>query len=134
MAFLKSIFLAFTIWVLAALLNALLGGSWLYFFSRGFTHWPAAFFLVFIFTLILAAPGIFIFWIVLLVKWNEGLLFRYLLKTGLVISALSTLILYILPIGGVEGQQLFLSLCIVIAAITSIMIHHHIIKSASTDK
>ena len=134
MRFFKSIFTAFTIWVLAALLNALLSGSWVTFFSKEMFSWPGAFILVFIFTLIFSIPGMFIFWIVMLINWNEELLFRTLLKTGFIISALSSLWLYLLDDFGMKGQQLFLSLGIVISAIGSIMAHHSILKMIYTNK
>jgi hypothetical protein len=134
MKFIKSIFTAFTIWVLAAMLNALLSGSWVTFFSNEMYSWPGAFILVLIFTLIFSIPGMFIFWIVMLVNWNEELLFRTLLKAGFIISALSSLWLYLLDDFGINGQELFLSLGIVISAIASIMAHYRIFKMIYTNK
>ncbi|MEP7142337.1 MAG: hypothetical protein ABI707_05690 [Ferruginibacter sp.] len=131
MRFIKSIFLSFTIWVLTALLNAIFSGSWLALFSIELKNWPTAFLVVLICTLVFSIPGMFIFWIVLLVRWNKDLLFRSLLQTGFIISALSSLLLFILPVNELKGQQAFLSLFIVIAVITSVMIHHSIIKSIS---
>lgn len=128
MAFIRSIFFSFTIWLLAAMFNALLSGAWLNVFASYFNEGAGTFFLVFIFTLIFSIPGIFIFWIVLLANWDEVFLFRLLLKAGLIISVLSSLLLYKLHLDEVAGQQLFLSFSIVVSTISSIMIHHHRIR------
>jgi hypothetical protein len=134
MVLIKSIFLSFTIWVLTALLNAVLAVTWLSIFSNEFTCLPAAILVVFIFTLIFSIPGMVIFWIVLLVNRDEELLFRSLLKTGFIVSALSSLMLYILNDDMIGGQKLFLPSCIVIASVASIMIHHPGINSISASK
>lgn len=134
MIFIKSIFFCFTIWVLTALLNALLSGTFLCVFSNAFRHWPETFFEVFICTLFFSVPGIFILWILLLANWHQQQLFGLLLKASLIISALSSLLLGVFPFSLIKGQQLFLSLCIVSASIASIMMHHSIIKSISANK
>jgi hypothetical protein len=133
MIFIKSVFLSFTIWVLTALLNTMLSGGCLA-FSNEVRYWQETFLLVFIGTLIFSIPGIFIFWIVLLVNWRKDLLFRSLLKAGFVISALSSLLLFILPFNHIKGQQAPISLCMIIAAVASIMIHYPAIRSISTNK
>jgi len=125
----QSIFLIFTIWVVTALLNATLCGTLISLFSNEFNYWPSAILMVFIFTLIFSIPGILIYWIILLVNWESAGLFRTLLKAGIIISSLSSLLSYVLPVGMEKGEQLFLPICIVIAAIASIMFHHTIIKS-----
>ena len=134
MTVIKSIFLSFTIWVLTALLNACLGGTWLSVFSNEFSAWQLIFLQVFVCTLFFSVPGMFIFWIVLLVNWEQERLFRVLLKTAFVVSILSSVILYFLPVDVVDDQQFFLSLCVVIASIASIMIHHSTIKTISANK
>ncbi|MBC7886610.1 MAG: hypothetical protein H7Z13_01880 [Ferruginibacter sp.] len=134
MALIKSILLSFSHWVLTALLNALLSGGWLSFFSTECNPWPGAYLLVFICTLVFSIPGIFIFWIVLLVNWDEDLLFRSLLKTGCIVAALTSLLLFVLPVDSIKGQQLFLSCCMLVASGASIMIHHSIIKSITPCK
>ena len=134
MIIIKSIFLCFTIWVLTALLNALLGGTCLYFFSDEFWFWQAAVLDVLFFTLFLSVPGIFIFWLGLLVNRKKALLFRQLLKAGLIISALSSLLLFVLPFNDFKGQQFYLAVCIVVSAITSVMMHHTRIQKFSTNQ
>lgn len=129
MRIIKSIFTCFTIWVLTALLNALLSGTWLSIFSNETGHWPEAFFIILISTLIFSIPGAFVLWIVLLINWNARLLFRTLLGTALVVSVLSSGLLYILPVDIIKGKQFFLSTCMVISSVASIMIHHTNIKS-----
>ena len=134
MAFFKSVFISFTIWGLAALVNAVLSGAWLNLFTNEFNDGVGTFFLVFIFTLVFSIPSMFVFWIVLLANRNETFLFRLLLKAGFTISILSSFILYKLHFDDIAGQQFFLSLSIVLSAITSIMIHHRRIKSITSNK
>ena len=129
MKLIKSIFAGFTVWVLTALLNAVLSSTVISFFSSEFNRWPSTFLLVFIFTLIFSIPGIFLFWITLLVNWNAEGLFRILLRLGFIVSGLSSLLIYALPMEMETGQLLLLSLCMVIATVTSIMLHHSILKS-----
>ena len=113
--------------MLASLLNALLSGTVLFLFSTKFNYWPSAAGEVFFLTLVFSTPPNFIIWIVLLVNWHKDLLFRSLLKAGLTLSFLSSLVTFILPLGLAPGYQLLVSLCIVVAAISSIMLHHSII-------
>jgi len=128
--FIKSVFICFTIWVLAALVNALLAGTCLFIFSHEFGFWPEAFFIVLVFTLLFSVPGAFIFWIVLLINRDEAILFRILLKTGIVLSALSSLLLFIPTFYKAVDQPFAVSFCCVTAAITSVMVHHKRIVSA----
>lgn len=129
MRFIKSIFSTFTIWVLAALLNALLSATWLWLFSTEYNHWPVGFVLALVFTLFFSIPGMFVFWLVLLVNWGKTSLFQLLLKAGFIISLLSSLFLFLLNDAELERQQLFLSLSIVTSSIASIMIHFPIFKT-----
>ncbi len=134
MVFFKSIFSTFTIWVLAAILNALLSATWLWLFSTEYSYWPSGFGLTLLFTLIFSTPGIFVFWLVLLVNWQKPLLFQTLLKAGLIISLLSSLFLFVLNDNEIGGQQFPLSLSIIISAIASIMMHFAIFKNISSNK
>jgi len=131
--FINTIFTSLTFWFLVAMLNGLMSGSVISFFSTEFNYWPSTIFLVFIFTLLFTIPGIFIFWLVLLANWETADVFRTLLKTGFVISIIASLLVYILPVGMGKAELLFLPLCIVIAATASIMIHHSILKSITAN-
>lgn len=134
MPFIRSAFLSFTIWVLAALVNAGLAGTWLAFFSKQPDEWPGAYLLVFIFTLIFSIPAVFIFWLMVVSNWDSESLFKILLRTGFVVSGLSTLILLVVPVGVIHSDILFLAPCIVIATISAIIMHHSIIKSIASHK
>lgn len=134
MMFFKSIFISFTVWVLTALLNALLMGSVLFFLSDEFKYFPSAFGFTLFFTLIFSMPAVFVLWIVLLANWDEQTLFRSLLKTGFIVSILSSVVAYFLPFGVIKSERPLLSLCIVIAAISSIMMHHSMISSINKNK
>ncbi|MEO6731431.1 MAG: hypothetical protein ABIN01_09450 [Ferruginibacter sp.] len=79
-------------------------------------------------------PAVFVLWIVLLANWDEQTLFRSLLKTGFIVSILSSVVAYFLPFGVIKSERPLLSLCIVIAAISSIMMHHSMISSINKNK
>lgn len=132
--FMKSIIVSFTIWVVTALFNALLSGGWMLLFSNEFTYWPVAFFAFFFFTLVFSIPGMFIFWIVFVVNRCAGALFRLLLKTGFIISAVSSLMIYVFNADGLDGQEPFLMLFIVVAWMNAIMIHHSWVKSMTANR
>ncbi|MEJ7589141.1 MAG: hypothetical protein WKI04_16410 [Ferruginibacter sp.] len=134
MKFFKSVIISFTIWIMTGILNTLLSGSYLYYFSNEFSDAPGTYLLSFIFTLVFSIPGIFIFWLVLLVNRNSKLLFRSLLQAGFLISALSSLLLFALPFNHAKGQLVFLSGCIVVSPIASIMLHHSPIRSSTETK
>ncbi len=125
----KSIFICCSIWLLAGLLNALLFATWLSLFTTEFHHWPRTFGLALIFSLLFSVPGMFIFWVVFVVNWSCDLLFRHLLNAGLILSVLSSLLLFLFD-GEIQKQQFVLACYIVIAALSSIMIHHTFIKNS----
>lgn len=128
MRILKSIFICLTIWVLTALINTLLSGTILLFFSLNFRSSASVFFLVFIFTLIFSIPAVFVFWNVLLIYWNNENLFRILLRVGFITSCLSTPLVVKL-LDEEISTVIWLSIFIVISSIGSIMFHHSIIRS-----
>lgn len=129
--FFQSVFLCITIWVLTALINTIIGGSYLLLTANDYYPWPGNYGLVFGFTLFFSVPAMFFFWIALLINWSDVNLFRFLLKAGFILSALFSTLLYFLPTD-LPGSQVFvMTLCIVVASIASIMIHHLIIKSIS---
>ena len=128
MRFFKSIFLCLTIWVLTALINTLLSGTMLLFFSFDFHLSYSVFLLVFFFTLIFSIPAMFIFWNVLMIYWNNKNLFLILLRVGFITSCLSVpLVIKLMdePI----STEIWLSIFVIISAIGSIMFHHSIIRS-----
>ena len=122
--FIRSILLSFTIWVLTALLNAAIGGTWLCLFTNEYSGPTSTYMMVLVITLLFSVPGMFFFWIVLLASWEGEHLFRTLLKAAMVISALSALLLFMLPHGLARSEIFALSACVIIAAVTSVMLHH----------
>ena len=127
MIFFKSIFLCLTIWVLTALINTLLSGTMLLFFSFDFHLSYSVFFLVFFFTLIFSIPAMFIFWNVLMIYWNNKNLFLILLRVGFITSCLS-IPLVIKLLDEQMTTEMWLSIFVIISAIGSIMFHHSIIR------
>ena len=127
MIFFKSIFLCLTIWVLTALINTLLSGTMLLFFSFDFHLSYSVFLLVFFFTLIFSIPAMFIFWNVLMIYWNNKNLFLILLRVGFITSCLS-IPLVIKLLDEQMTTEMWLSIFVIISAIGSIMFHHSIIR------
>ena len=127
MRFFKSIFLCLTIWVLTALINTLLSGTMLLFFSFDFHLSYSVLFLVFFFTLIFSIPAMFIFWNVLMIYWNNKNLFLILLRVGFITSCLS-IPLVIKLLDEQMTTEMWLSIFVIISAIGSIMFHHSIIR------
>jgi cytochrome c biogenesis factor len=125
----KTCFFTFTIWLLAAFINGVLYAT---VFSLGKlvnTDAAESFFLATIFSLVFSIPAIFCFWIVFLTNSEKENLSAVLLKTAFIVSALSCLIVPILPSDVVNGHHVLLVLMIVIAALTSVLLHHPVIKS-----
>ncbi len=129
--FFQSIFLCITIWVLTALINTAIGGSYLLMASNANYPWPGNYPLVFGFTLFFSIPAMFFFWIALLANWSVDNLFRFMLKAGFILSALFSTLLYFLPTDLPKSQVFIMTICIVSASIASIMIHHSVIQSIS---
>ena len=130
----KAIFLTFTIWLLTALLNGLLSGTWLVFYSVEFNEWTIGCFSVFIATLFFSIPGTFILWLVFLVNSKEEYLFRSLLKAGFIVSSLSSAFIFVLPLGLGKREFLMVFLLAILSLTTAIMIHHAAIRTKTSHK
>ncbi|MGG9971250.1 hypothetical protein ACQ33O_05580 [Ferruginibacter sp. SUN002] len=130
---LRTILYSFTIWVLAAMINALLSATLLIFSEAEYLDsWPGVFVLALVFSLLFSAPGIFIFWLVFISNTKDKNLFRLLLRTGIICSAASGLLFVVLLGHEFKGQENYLGFFGVVAAITAIMIHHRPIVSLNT--
>ena len=114
----------FTIWVLAALINALLSASCLFF--TGHESWPGAFMLSLIFTLLFSCPGIFIFWVTFIStpKNDAAYLFRRLLKCTIIAAAVSATGFAVLFHGEFANCIFLLGWSIVIAGIVAVLAHN----------
>ena len=134
MKIIRSIFLSFTVWVLAALFNAILSSTCLYFFMPDFQYWAGGIAVVFFLSLIFSVPGIIIFWIVILFNWDEDTLFRSLLKAGFIIAMASSLFLFTPIFKDFLKHPMILAPCILVATIGAIMLHHSTILSFFSKK
>ncbi len=134
--YLKSTIHSFTIWVLAALINAILSAWCLSVAPNAFDNWGEAFMLAFFVTLIFSIPGVFIFWITYMTNrmTDSSSLFRVLLRTGFIIAVVSGLLFFISFNGMLKGFTFFLMLSIIVAAISSIMLHHNFIIVSHKNK
>ncbi len=127
MKLIQIVFVNFTLWMLTALVNGLLGGTWCYVFVANWKSWWEHCLLIFLATLVFSVPGFFIIWIVLLGNYASPGLFRSLLKAGLVVSALSSMLLLCFD-DFIVGQQLMLAVLTVLSTLVSIMLLHSIIN------
>ncbi len=130
--YIKITITTFTAWILCAIINGLLCGTYMYLATSYFSEWPGEILLVFFFSLFFSAPGFFIFWIVLLIsfaRWiEERALFRVALSTGFALSLIT----------GFLGSNMFKSefpnskylfvFFVILSAITGIMMHFNHFK------
>ena len=123
----------FTIWVLTALINAILSASVLAFSDTEFNAWFFAFLLAFFFTLIFSVPAIFIFLIFFTAteKDDAGYLFRTLLITGFITASISAAAFYAAFNTAFKGFTILLMFSIVLSTLSAIMLHHKFIVAIS---
>ncbi len=127
---LKITFRTFTLWVLSSIFNGLICGSFLSLRDSysGFGH----VFFIFFLSLIFAAPGFFIFWIIMLTKLQahvyERALFRAALSTGFILSIATVLICRTMYESMHQQANYVFSLSIIISAEASIMLHFRSFK------
>jgi hypothetical protein len=121
----------FTIWVLTALINAVVSASVLAFSDTEFNMWSFTFLLAFFFTLIFSVPAGFIFFILFTVteKSDAGYLFRVLLVTGFITASISTALFYTAFNTAFKGFTIFLVFSIVLSTISAILLHHKFIAA-----
>jgi drug/metabolite transporter (DMT)-like permease len=121
----------FTIWVLTALINAVMSACCLAFSDTEFNVWILAFLLTLFFTLLFSVPAVFIFFIFFAAtsKSDTGHLFRVLLVAGFVTAVASAVAFYFAFYYQFKTFTIFLTLSIVISAISSIMLHHKFIAA-----
>jgi hypothetical protein len=119
----------FTIWVLTALINAVISACCLAFSNTEFNVWILAFLLTLFFTLLFSVPAVFIFFICFAAtsKSDAGHLFRVLLVAAFVTAIISAAGFYVAFYYQFKTFTIFLTLSIVISAISSIMLHHKFI-------
>ncbi|MDN3658966.1 hypothetical protein QWZ08_25205 [Ferruginibacter paludis] len=119
----------FTIWVLTALINAVVSASLLAFSDSEFNRWVFAFSLAFFFTLIFSAPAVFIFFIFFATTENDdaGYLFRVLVITGFVTATISAAVFYAAFNSIFKSFTILLTLSIVCSTLSAIMLHHKFI-------
>lgn len=119
----------FTIWVLTALINAVVSASVLAFSDTEFNAWLFTFLLAFFFTLLFSAPAVFIFFILFTAteKNDAGYLFRVLLVTGFITASISAAAFYTAFSTAFKEFTIFLVFSIVLSTISAIMLHHKFI-------
>lgn len=126
---------SFTIWVLAALINAILSTCCLSVAPNNFGNWIENFTLIFFLTLVFSIPAIFIFWIIYMTTPMDGnALFPQLLRTGFIMAFISAVLFFIFFNSMFKSGAFFLALSIIVAAVTSIMLHHHFIVASYKNK
>jgi len=126
--FVRTVFISFTIWIAAALINSIMVTAWSLFSGHGSGQPLLTFAMVTALSLLFSIPGIFIFWIFFIANYYEAGLFQLLLKTGLFTSLFSTLLFFGCAGKGLSGAYWF-ALFAVTAAIAAILIHHSTITN-----
>lgn len=127
--FVRSVFLCITIWVLTGILSGLLTGSCLMFIQSSTELWPGIVLFVGLFTMAFSIPGMFVFLLIVIWNWNSPALFRIMLRCAAMLPLLSTSLLYLFPMGLDRNEFSVISIGVTISCLTSVMLHHSIIKS-----
>lgn len=121
-----------TIWLLTSFINGILCGVALFFLNHTYDQLPGDICLIFIVSLFFSAPGFFIFWIVLLLKFFfytiERALFRSALITGLILSFVTAYPGSKIFASEFMGYALIPASCIVLSAMISIILHFKYFK------
>lgn len=120
---------ACSIWVLAAVINAILCAGSLFFSLKDYEDWSYNFYVAFVFTLFFSAPAILFFWFIFLLntKENSKLLFRLLFRYVFFSAVFFALVFAIGLYPTLGSGALLLAYCIVTAAVFSLMCHHYFI-------
>lgn len=123
------VFRTFTIWVMTALINAIISAACLYFSKGIFEDWPLAFVLAFVFTLLFSLPSLLVFFIIFIAaqKADGEALFRRLLGTGWIMAIISGVIFCTSFYSEFNEVTLLLGFSIFAATTTSILLHHRFI-------
>jgi hypothetical protein len=134
--YLKSTIHCFTIWVLAALINAILSATCLSVAPNEFSNWGEALILTFSFTLAFSIPAVFIFWIIYMTSRmvNGNALFRLLLCSGFIGAVVSSVLFFISFSDMFKNYTFFLALSIIVAAVGSVMLHYNVISKNYKNK
>jgi hypothetical protein len=121
-----------TIWLCACLINAMLCGIALVFLNDMYLEVIGDIFLIFMLSLFFSAPGFFIFWVILLIKFcfyiTGRTLFRSALITGFVLSSVTAYFGSKIFASEFMGYALIPASCIIFSAISSIMLHFKYFK------
>ncbi len=130
----QTIIYSFTIWIVAALINAVLNATLLGFSEFRNESWPGAFVLALIFSLLFSAPGILILWVVFLINMDEEELFKIILKSGILLS-ICTAIFFMCTLGRqFEEHSTLMAMFSVVSAIVAIMVHHQLITTINKNQ
>jgi hypothetical protein len=125
---------SFSNWLVAALVNSVLY-AFVFCMIVPDVEWGAeAFMLAFAFSLIFSAPAAFIYWIVFIASSSSQRLPAVMLRTSLVLSAVSCLFIAMLPNEVYKGHWFLLSLIVIISALSSVLLHHGILSSFNENK
>jgi hypothetical protein len=127
--FLKTCLFTFTIWMLAALINALL---YAIIFNLGnIVHddFHESFGMAFFFSLIFSAPGVFCLWIVFMINSGNPGLSKKVLRAVFILSLISCVFILVLPNDVYKGHWFLLSFIIIFSSLASVMLHHCFLHS-----
>jgi hypothetical protein len=127
--FLKISFFTFTIWILAAFINAVLFTLVFNISGLVINNVNETIILSFLFSLLFSVPAIFFLWIVFLASSGHRNLSSILLKTAFVLALLSCIFIPLVPGDVYEGHWFLLSFIIVTSSVSSVLLHHSFLKT-----
>ncbi len=130
--YIKITITTFTTWMLCAMINGLLSGTYMFFANHYFGEWPADILIIFFLSLFFSAPGFFIFWIVLLIsfaRWNEErALFRIALSAGFALALITGIAGSVIFKNEFPNGEYLVILFVILSAMTSIIMHFNHFK------
>jgi len=132
--FIKTSFFTFTIWIATALVNSLLYAVIFYLGNIVKDNIVETAGMVFFFSLLFSVPAVFILWIVFLASCENAQLSRILLKTVLILSFLTCIVIALVPYGAQKGQWFLQVSIIMVSPVISVMLHHRFLRSFAQPK
>ena len=130
--YIKITITTFTTWMLCAMINGLLSGTYMFFANHHFGEWPSVILIIFFLSLFFSAPGFFIFWIVLLIsfaRWNEErALFRIALSTGFSLGLITGILCSKIFKNEFPKGEYLLVVFVILSAMTGIIMHFNHFK------
>ena len=123
--------LSFTIWIMAALFNAIGVEMLLFVMGKVNVDIIESLGIILLLSLLFSLPGIFLFWIIFISNYNSPRLYQKLLFSALLISSLNSAIVQYFFSGSIQVTSWLIVSVTVVATFFSLAMHHRSISKIS---